>query len=205
MGKWKAVRPDPDGKLELYDLEADISESHDLAAENPEVMAQVEKYLRDARVPAPEAGPAGAHLVGEKGVSVRSGRAFSARRSAGVNLVQLRPALYGRTLMYFPQLPGAGLPRVQVARLLKEPGDADRAARATREIGEARLTGMTARFTWQSAWTVSVPVPSEFNVDACFRWGSPTLSPILTDRPDGKGCANKHGRFRQKASLPTVP
>ena len=51
MGKWKAVRPDPDGKLELYDLEADISESHDLAAENPEVMAQVEKYLRDARVP----------------------------------------------------------------------------------------------------------------------------------------------------------
>lgn len=65
MGKWKAVRPEADGKLELYDLEADISESHDVAAENPEVMARVEKHLRDARVPPRKQGQP-AHIWWEK-------------------------------------------------------------------------------------------------------------------------------------------
>jgi hypothetical protein len=45
------VRPDPDGKLELYNLEADPSETTDISAQNPEVMSQVEQLLKAARVP----------------------------------------------------------------------------------------------------------------------------------------------------------
>ena len=51
MGKWKAVRPEADGPVELYDLEADPAEAHDLSAEQPEVMAKVEALLKEARVP----------------------------------------------------------------------------------------------------------------------------------------------------------
>ena len=50
MGKWKAVRSEPDGKLELYDLEADLGETNDVSAEHPEAMTHVEEYLRAARV-----------------------------------------------------------------------------------------------------------------------------------------------------------
>lgn len=50
MGKWKAVRPEPDGGLELYDLEADESETIDVAAANPAVMQKIEEYLKTARV-----------------------------------------------------------------------------------------------------------------------------------------------------------
>ncbi len=51
MGKWKAVRPEADGKLELYDLEADIGETTDVADGYPDVMARIEQYLAEARVP----------------------------------------------------------------------------------------------------------------------------------------------------------
>lgn len=51
MGKWKAVRPNPDGGLELYDLESDLAETRDVAAEHPDVMARIEAHLRDARIP----------------------------------------------------------------------------------------------------------------------------------------------------------
>ena len=51
MGKWKAVRPEPDGKLELYNLETDPSETTNVSAQNPDVMAQVEQHLKAARVP----------------------------------------------------------------------------------------------------------------------------------------------------------
>jgi arylsulfatase A-like enzyme len=49
MGQWKAVRPEPGGRLELYNLEDDIGETRDLAAERPRVMARIEEYLRTAR------------------------------------------------------------------------------------------------------------------------------------------------------------
>lgn len=49
MGQWKAVRPEPGGRLELYNLEEDIGETRDLAAERPGVMARIEEYLRTAR------------------------------------------------------------------------------------------------------------------------------------------------------------
>jgi arylsulfatase A-like enzyme len=64
MGKWKAVRHGVDQPLELYDLEADLSERKDVSAENPEVVARFEAYLETARTesslwPLEEAGAGG--------------------------------------------------------------------------------------------------------------------------------------------------
>ena len=48
MGRWKAVRPF--GKpLELYDLQTDRSEARNVAADQPDVVAKIEKYLTTAR------------------------------------------------------------------------------------------------------------------------------------------------------------
>ena len=51
MGRWKAVRPRPDGELELYDLASDPGEAQDLAADRPEVLAEIRKRLQEARTP----------------------------------------------------------------------------------------------------------------------------------------------------------
>ena len=51
MGRWKAVRPKPDGELELYDLETDLGETEDLAADRPDIVTQAEQLLSTARVP----------------------------------------------------------------------------------------------------------------------------------------------------------
>ena len=64
MRKWKAVRHGADQPLELYDLEADLSERKDVSAENPEVVARFEAYLETARTesslwPLEEAGAGG--------------------------------------------------------------------------------------------------------------------------------------------------
>jgi len=58
MGKWKGIRqnmlrknnPDP-LKIELYDLEADISESRDVAAENPQVVARIRTLMAKQHTP----------------------------------------------------------------------------------------------------------------------------------------------------------
>src|SRR5262249_58518651 len=58
MGDWKAVRPKADGPLELYNLRSDIGEQNNVAAQNPKVMARIEKYLEIARVqPRPQKEP----------------------------------------------------------------------------------------------------------------------------------------------------
>ena len=49
MGRWKAVRLKPASALELYDLEADAHEQHDIAGANPDVVARIETYLKTAR------------------------------------------------------------------------------------------------------------------------------------------------------------
>jgi arylsulfatase A-like enzyme len=49
MGDWKAVRPQADKPLELYNLKADIGEKKDVAKNNPEVVAKFEKYFKTAR------------------------------------------------------------------------------------------------------------------------------------------------------------
>jgi arylsulfatase A-like enzyme len=48
-GDWKAVRPQADKLLELYDLKTDIAERADIAKNNPEIVAKFEKYLKTAR------------------------------------------------------------------------------------------------------------------------------------------------------------
>ena len=49
MGPWKAVRPSKDAALELYDLRNDSAEQHDIHAAHPDVVTQIETYLRTAR------------------------------------------------------------------------------------------------------------------------------------------------------------
>ncbi len=50
-GRWKAIRHSPRQALELYDLEADISEKTNLAKAKPEIVAEFQEYLKTARTP----------------------------------------------------------------------------------------------------------------------------------------------------------
>ena len=50
---YKAIRSAPGEPLELYNLEQDIGEKNDIAEENPEVVARIEKYLKTARTESP--------------------------------------------------------------------------------------------------------------------------------------------------------
>jgi arylsulfatase A-like enzyme len=49
MGDWKAVRPQADAKLELYNLKTDLSEMDNVAEKNPEVVGKMDAYLKTAR------------------------------------------------------------------------------------------------------------------------------------------------------------
>jgi arylsulfatase A-like enzyme len=53
MGNWKAVRTQLNGPLELYDLAKDLGEEHNVAAQQPQVVARIEGYLRTARTESP--------------------------------------------------------------------------------------------------------------------------------------------------------
>jgi len=58
MGKWKAVRHNSNVPFELYDLEKDIGEKYNAAAEYPDVVAKIEKYVATARTdPRPQFEP----------------------------------------------------------------------------------------------------------------------------------------------------
>jgi arylsulfatase A len=46
---WKAVRNGPKAKIELYNLTTDPSESHDLASQNPDIVAKAAAILKEAR------------------------------------------------------------------------------------------------------------------------------------------------------------
>jgi arylsulfatase A-like enzyme len=49
MGNWKAVRLTKDKPLELYNLADDPTEYTNVAAKQPAIVAQIEKYLQTAR------------------------------------------------------------------------------------------------------------------------------------------------------------
>ena len=49
MGDWKAVRLGTKKPVELYDMKTDAAEARDVAAQNPEVVAKFEAFLKSAR------------------------------------------------------------------------------------------------------------------------------------------------------------
>ena len=54
MGQWKAIRKnifDGNMDIELYDLEEDLREEHNVAAQHPEIIALIETIMRQERVP----------------------------------------------------------------------------------------------------------------------------------------------------------
>ena len=46
---WKGIRLKPGADLTLFDLSNDIGEQHDVAGDNPEIVARIEEYLATAR------------------------------------------------------------------------------------------------------------------------------------------------------------
>jgi arylsulfatase A-like enzyme len=54
MGDWKAVRPQRDEPLELYNLKTDVGEKEDVARKNPDVVAKFETYFKTARTDDPK-------------------------------------------------------------------------------------------------------------------------------------------------------
>lgn len=54
MGKWKGVKRNAGAPVELYDIEADIGESKDLASVNPAIAARIAEIMKTARTPGPE-------------------------------------------------------------------------------------------------------------------------------------------------------
>jgi arylsulfatase A len=53
MGSWKAVRLKKDAPLELYNLDTDPFEQHDVAPDQADVVKRIETYLRTARTENP--------------------------------------------------------------------------------------------------------------------------------------------------------
>lgn len=55
MGNWKGVRlnvyENPDGPIELYDLETDPSETRDISSEKPEIVERIKEILKEAHTP----------------------------------------------------------------------------------------------------------------------------------------------------------
>lgn len=49
QGKWKAVRLKADAPIELYDLETDIGEQSDVAADHPDVVAKMQQLMEEAQ------------------------------------------------------------------------------------------------------------------------------------------------------------
>lgn len=50
MGDWKAVRPQANEPLELYNIATDFSEKVDLTQQNPQIVAKFETYFKTARI-----------------------------------------------------------------------------------------------------------------------------------------------------------
>jgi arylsulfatase A-like enzyme len=54
IGPWKGMRLKPGGPLELYDLEQDPGETHNVRAEHPEVAEPIKATMRSARTESPD-------------------------------------------------------------------------------------------------------------------------------------------------------
>ena len=54
MSDWKAVRPEANGPLELYDLKTDIGEKTNVADKHPDIVAKMDSLLKNARTDSPD-------------------------------------------------------------------------------------------------------------------------------------------------------
>ena len=57
MGWWKATRVNMQKgnlEIELFNLDNDIGQTKNVAADHPDIMARIERILRDEHVPSPE-------------------------------------------------------------------------------------------------------------------------------------------------------
>jgi arylsulfatase A-like enzyme len=53
MGKWKAVGQRTGDRLQLFDLEADLGETTNVASDHPQVVARMREIIADAHVDSP--------------------------------------------------------------------------------------------------------------------------------------------------------
>lgn len=53
FGDWKAVKNGPQSQTELYDLKTDVSESNDVAKDQPQLVAKAEALMKEARTEDP--------------------------------------------------------------------------------------------------------------------------------------------------------
>jgi uncharacterized sulfatase len=54
-GRWKGIRlKRRDAPLQVYDLQADLGEEREVAAQHPEIVARLEKVLSSARTESPD-------------------------------------------------------------------------------------------------------------------------------------------------------
>ena len=63
MDNWKGIREGQENNIQLYDLNTDIGEESDVAAEHPQVVAQIEKIMKTAFIPS-ERYPIGKKYTG---------------------------------------------------------------------------------------------------------------------------------------------
>jgi arylsulfatase A-like enzyme len=54
FGDWKAIQFGPNGPIELYNLKSDLSEKNDVAAANPNAIAEARRHFAAARVESPD-------------------------------------------------------------------------------------------------------------------------------------------------------
>ncbi|MCA9018424.1 MAG: hypothetical protein KDA77_24095, partial [Planctomycetaceae bacterium] len=48
-GKWKAVQTGPEKPFELYDLDSDIGEQHNIADQHPEIVTRMKQNIADSQ------------------------------------------------------------------------------------------------------------------------------------------------------------
>ena len=53
MGDWKGVRPKQNGPIELFDLQVDVGEKTNVAAQHPDVAKKIEGLMTAAHVDNP--------------------------------------------------------------------------------------------------------------------------------------------------------
>ena len=51
MHNWKAIRPKKNAPWQLYDLDADVSETTDIAAKHPEILARMQAFAEQSHTP----------------------------------------------------------------------------------------------------------------------------------------------------------